>query len=486
MTCPCPWDTATQSNVSMRPWAKIPRRAPQFDANGFSWPASCWDCTSMVIWWEPELLGRIECYWGVCRVGAKRVMSRECDGGRRLVSLRLLLLLRLVPIEQPRNRPILVTSWLFPCCYFAVPIAVGGLWHRHKVQNCCASRAEGAPRKQHEANFDRWKFEKPTSVCSRSECDVSRWPMRLHKAKCKSKESKIHSFEISTATTNDNSIRVDNILCPRQMTTNAPRIVLGLVLALGCLLESGSAFQSIGLPLSRNVIPTVAKQQQRWTQLHQSSKKGFPEVARPDPSILISAKDDKTQKLAVLGIGAGILAGTAAVVNILNFLDDILPFGFLDSVLGFLVPVPLGLLFCLVGYTHFSEKDAYMEIVPPKGTWGGLWQIPAPKSEDLGLSYSEYHVLWSGVAEIGGGLLLALGGIGAFPIQIAAFLMFLLVLAVTPANIYMFTHDAQLSVAPAFEYPTGHIARAAIQCVVLALLWHFIFVYWYWYTKRLQ
>ena len=109
------------------------------------------------------------------------------------------------------------------------------------------------------------------------------------------------------------------------MTTNAPRIVLGLVLALGCLLESGSAFQNIGLPLSRNAIQTVAKQQ-HFTQLHQSSENRFPEVARPDPSILISAKDDETQKLAVLGIGAGILAGTAAVVNILNFLDDILPF----------------------------------------------------------------------------------------------------------------------------------------------------------------
>jgi len=267
------------------------------------------------------------------------------------------------------------------------------------------------------------------------------------------------------------------------MTSQAPRIYkkLGLFLALGCLLESGSAFQSIGLPAvskSSTIVPTSFTKQQRpfLTQLA-SSENGFPEVARPDPSILISAKDDGTQKLAVVGIGAGILAGTVVVVNILNFLDNVLPFGFLDSALGFLVPVPLGLLFALVGFTHFSEKDAYAEIVPPKGTWGGLWQIPAPKSEDLNLSYADYHVLWSGVAEIGGGLLFALGGIGAFPIQIAAFLMFLLVLAVTPANIYMFTHDAQLSVAPPFPYPAGHIIRAAMQSVLLALFWHFIFVY---------
>ncbi|CAJ1961761.1 unnamed protein product [Cylindrotheca closterium] len=266
------------------------------------------------------------------------------------------------------------------------------------------------------------------------------------------------------------------------MASQGSRIfkILGLVLAIGCFLESGSAFQTIGLPASRcSVIPPFKKQLPFLTQLASSDpdETGFPEVSRPDPSILVSAKDEDTQKRAVIGIGAGILAGTVVIVNILNFFDDILPFGFLDSVLGFLVPVPLGLLFAFVGYTHFSEKDAYAEIVPPKGTWGGLWQIPAPKSEELGLSYSEYHVLWSGIAEIGGGILFALGGIGAFPIQISAFLMFLLVAAVTPANIYMFTHDAQLSIAPPFPYPEGHIFRAVMQSVVLALFWHFIFVY---------
>lgn len=261
------------------------------------------------------------------------------------------------------------------------------------------------------------------------------------------------------------------------MTAHAPRIFLGIVIAFACLLQSGSAFQSLGLPASRNAVPTFPKQHLTQLQLSEPTENGFPPVERPDPSILLSAKDGETQKLAVLGIGAGILAAAVVVTNVLNFFDDVLPFGFLDAVLGFLVPVPFGALFILAGYTHFSEKEAYAELVPPKGTWGGLWQVPAPKSKELGLSYADYHVLWSGVAEIGGGLLLVLGGIGAFPIQIAAFLMFLLTLAVTPANIYMFTHDAQLSIAPPFKYPTAHIARGVIQSVVLALFWHFIFVY---------
>ena len=194
-------------------------------------------------------------------------------------------------------------------------------------------------------------------------------------------------------------------------------------------------------------------------------------IARPDPAILLSAQTDENQKLAVLAIGAGIVGGTAILVNILYFLQDILPFGLFDILRDFALPIPLGLIYAALGATHFVYKDGYAGTVPPEGTWGGLWQVPAPGADRLGLSYGDYHVLWSGVAEIGGGLLLILGTLNGVPLQVPAFLLFLLTLAITPANIYMFTHDAQLPFAPPTPYPEGHIFRGVLQCIFLSCFW---------------
>jgi uncharacterized membrane protein len=197
-------------------------------------------------------------------------------------------------------------------------------------------------------------------------------------------------------------------------------------------------------------------------------------VARPDPSIILSAQTDENQKIAVLAIGAGILGGTALLVNILYFLQGILPFGLFDTLRDFTLPIPLGLIYAALGATHFVYKDGYAGTVPPEGTWGGLWQVPAPGADRLGLSYGDYHVLWTGVAEIGGGLLLILGCLNGgvpLPVQVPAFLLFLLTLALTPANIYMFTHDAQLPFAPPTPYPEGHIFRGVLQCIFLSCFW---------------
>jgi uncharacterized membrane protein len=187
----------------------------------------------------------------------------------------------------------------------------------------------------------------------------------------------------------------------------------------------------------------------------------------------LAAQDDNLQKIGVIAIGASLLVGTYLIDKCLFWLSDALPVA--DTILHFAVPLPLGLLYAILGVTHFVYKDGYATTVPPNGTWGGLWNVPAPGAEQLGLSEQDYHVYWTGLAEIGGGLLLVLGGLNAVPIQVPAFLLFLLTLAVTPANIYMFTHDAQLSFGPPTPYPSGHAARGVLQCIFLALFAFFAF-----------
>jgi uncharacterized membrane protein len=155
------------------------------------------------------------------------------------------------------------------------------------------------------------------------------------------------------------------------------------------------------------------------------------DVVRPDPSILLSSRPDLQQQLGVALIGASLLVGAFTVSNFWTFLEE-LTGGILPTSLSTL---PLGLIYILLGATHFFYKDEYVAIVPPTGTWGGLWNVPVPGAQELGLSEAEFHVLWSGVAAIGGGALLILGGFGTLPIQIPGTLMFLLTLAVSPANI---------------------------------------------------
>ena len=199
----------------------------------------------------------------------------------------------------------------------------------------------------------------------------------------------------------------------------------------------------------------------------------FDDVERPDPSSLLSAQDGNIQKLGILAISLFIAGGTYGFVELFHLIGyNIIPSDIYNLFCDTIIPIPMGLLFALLGVSHFVYTKDYAETVPPIGTWGGLWNVPTPSIGNL--SAEEFHVLWSGVAEVGGGLLLilsALNIIDFIPPAVPGALLFLLTVAVTPSNIYMFTHDAQMSFAPPVEYPTGHIGRAVVQCVFLSLFW---------------
>ena len=188
-----------------------------------------------------------------------------------------------------------------------------------------------------------------------------------------------------------------------------------------------------------------------------------------DPDSLICSKDDTTQQLAFVGILFGVVAGSFGFVGLYDFLESVLPTAVYAPFYSIL-PLVLSFAFGAAGVAHFALEETFVAFVPPKGTWGGLWQVPAPGSEALGLSYGQYHSYWSGIAEILVALSLAsttasIVDLGPFP----AALMYLLAVAVTPANIYMFTHNPDVPEIPPVTYPWGHGARGVLQCALLAV-----------------
>ena len=195
---------------------------------------------------------------------------------------------------------------------------------------------------------------------------------------------------------------------------------------------------------------------------------------RPDPSILLSARDDTTQRLGFIAICASLGMGTILMIQLLTVLEAVLPAGWYAAWRDYTWPVPMGLLFAAAGVTHFELEETYTAFVPPRGTWGNLWQVPAPGSKLLlNMSEEQYHCYWTGIAEIVLGVGMILSALHAIPltVDVPAMALFFLIIAVTPANIYMATHDIQPPKFPPVPYPEGHVVRGVMQCVLLSLFW---------------
>ena len=133
----------------------------------------------------------------------------------------------------------------------------------------------------------------------------------------------------------------------------------------------------------------------------------------------------------------------------------------------------------VAGITHFTNEKDYVNIYPSIGTWG-IWYLPGN---------AKFHVLWTGIVEFICGLGLFVGGaIDSFApvyynspnvlsnaglLSDSATLLFFLTIAVTPANIYMYTHGAKL---PANDEAAAvpmqfHYIRFVFQIILLSLLY---------------
>lgn len=206
-----------------------------------------------------------------------------------------------------------------------------------------------------------------------------------------------------------------------------------------------------------------------------------------DPTTLISAQDNTTQQLSFLLIGSGIFLGSIAFLNLYDTLEVILPPSIFAPFYTIL-PCVLSGAFIAAGIAHFALEDTFTAFVPPKGSWGGLWQVPSPGSNQLGITYEQYHSFWSGIAEVFVGIWLLIATLlpGVLPLTlitygscedplifsattIPAAGMYFLTACVTPANIYMYTHNPVVPRIPALPYPVGHAARGVLQCALLAV-----------------
>jgi len=194
----------------------------------------------------------------------------------------------------------------------------------------------------------------------------------------------------------------------------------------------------------------------------------------PSPS-LINTYDTPVQASIFVGIFGLLYLGSWLIASGLELIES-------SSLIGGLyhswqqtwAPV-FGILFTLIGVTHFTLKAEFANIYPYQGAWG-IWYIPGSPS---------FHVLWTGVAESLGGLWLLTASILSLmdiPIpdpnlwfisstSAASLAIMMLIILVTPANIFSYTHGAKLPMNGPPVPLSFHYVRGAIQCLLVAMFY---------------
>lgn len=197
----------------------------------------------------------------------------------------------------------------------------------------------------------------------------------------------------------------------------------------------------------------------------------YPWSAPGYKSAAVSQLPDSTQRLVFIGLFVVLGSSTVLTCSLLGpLLAQYLP--------SFLMPAKssgyiLGPIFMAAGIGHFIERQGFVNMYPHKGAWG-CWYLPGS---------AEFHVYWTGVAELLGGLGLLLGAIPFDSIPgwlspASAYGLLILTVVVTPANIYMYTHNAPGPLPKKVLEKTGgvlsvqqHFGRGVMQVVLLSVLW---------------
>lgn len=135
----------------------------------------------------------------------------------------------------------------------------------------------------------------------------------------------------------------------------------------------------------------------------------------------ISTLPKAKQGLITAGIAAGMLFLTLAlndlVVPVLRTVPTAQPASRL-----------IGLIYLVTGITHFTNLDGFCDVYPERGAWG-WWYLPGS---------AKFHVEWTGVAEVLGGIAVLFGDLPIMPDWVGpygALGLLVLTIVVTPANV---------------------------------------------------
>ena len=176
------------------------------------------------------------------------------------------------------------------------------------------------------------------------------------------------------------------------------------------------------------------------------------------------------QQLIFFGTFAGLGIGTKGLLKGFDAVENVLPENWFANWKS-TWPV-IGVVYVLAGLAHFGVSDAFVGIYPPQGTWG-LWYLPGSPG---------FHVAWTGIAELMGGAGLVVGSFCRSFVsdedvwenltRLSAGSLAALTVAVTPANIYMYSHGA-IMVGAGPDGPVDlqfHVIRFIAQVLLLGLL----------------